>query len=99
LFGMLAGRMARRQTERSDKVLPPMNLADLPEDIRSDPEWPITQKEGLVYFFPKDEVEAIKVTWVGNLYLWFKGLKYTVEVGTFSAAKVRHFLAECRWPV
>jgi hypothetical protein len=98
-FGMLAGRMANKQIERSDKVLAPMNLADLPHDIISDPEWPITRRDGLVYFLPKDEVEAIKVTWVGNLYIWFKGLKYTVEVGTFSAAKVRRFLAECGWPV
>ena len=77
------------------------SLTDLPSDVLSDPDWPLTGMNGDVIAIPRDAVLWVKLgSWI-NSQLTIKLEKKTlyVYVSLLRRRKLRDFLTQHRWPI
>ncbi len=73
------------------------DLEDLPDEIASDPEWPITQTSGRVFIVPREAVTKLKYPWWGGLTILTEAQKFEVSPNMFLRKSVVRYLREQGW--
>ncbi len=76
------------------------DLAELPEEVTGDPDWPVRATEGPVIVVPRKAIRAIRYSfWKWRIYLCTETMDVGIEPPLFGRKKVFAFLRESGWEV
>lgn len=74
-------------------------VEDLPDEVTSDPEWPLKNRKGDVVVLPRSAIKSLKLgPWFYSLLsIKATDITFKVAVGVFSRRRIRRFLTENGW--
>lgn len=79
------------------KVACEMPLASLPDEIHDHPDWPLWEREGIVFVLPKTAVTSLRWPWWGEFELKTPEQRFTIGVSYFHQRQFRRYLRTVGW--
>jgi hypothetical protein len=101
----LLGALLERRTKGqplcgTDSRVIETDLADLPHEITSDPDWPVKQSQGPVLILPRKAIQSIRYSfWQWGIFLQTADLEFRIEPPFFGRTRVLNWLREVGWGI
>lgn len=96
--GMRGKKKRKQYMPQEVEFVEETDLADLPEDITGDPDWPVTWDEGPVIVVPRRAVVGVRTGfWIGGIDVEVEDMILRTFTPIFKRKKMVAYLLELGW--
>jgi hypothetical protein len=99
LLGAVIDHFAgKKPLVETDSEVIETDLAELPQEITADADWPIKQPAGPVIVIPRKGVESVRYSfWQWGIFVQTKNIEFRIEPPFFGRKRVLKYLREVGW--
>ena len=89
IFGSMFGIVGKAISSSLSTTHPlETDLADLPDEITTHPDWPIKKNRGRVVFIPREAIQRLAWPWWGGLRVYVQENKFSISASFFARTKI-----------